>query len=509
MVGIVADENCDLSWGGSTSTGLATRSKAKAIDIIANQRATPKVNPTKVPPGKRRGVATLAAKKEEEGSEKLPSNSESSMSASSPLPTHSVSDADSSSGLRSGSSPSSPKRSESPNHSESSYSVAMQAMTTGAATVEEQLSTMTRAIEKLTKTVEDKDLQIASLMNKLEAQNMGGTSHDASHPPGFTPKGVIIADQSGKLMMGDQTEKLKQTDDGNHVLSSNQGDGHKTAKSVTTSALGAISTIIQFGLFDPITIQVSNQDAPTHPHLEGVLSAKNDDRWILVPQKKSIKRACKTPPHQVKKWRVKKVSPRFIEKNEVNNEKDKEETLHEKSFLTPITLHDFFPEEYFEDDCIGTVYMVSADEEVEDNINQSFKHRVSVFDRIEAPTARTSVFERLDRVNQEIKKEDSQQRRSAFSRLQDTHTKSKAEQKKRKVEEALVDSTKEDEETRSSIPSRMKRVISLEVSRDGPLKVKRHTIILTKPKESQVKGVKKEQSHLYHSLKPVKVQNTP
>ncbi|KAG5548336.1 hypothetical protein RHGRI_013885 [Rhododendron griersonianum] len=489
-----------------------TRSKAKATDIDANQGAASKVNPAKVLYNKHRGVATLAVKKKEgKGIKKLPSNSENSVSASlSPLPTPLVSDANSSTGSHSGSSPSSPKRSESPIRSDVSYSMAMQAMTTDAATVEEQLATMARAIEKLTKTVEDKDLQIASLMNKLEAQNMEGTSHNASHPPGFTPKGVIIADQSGKLMMGDQTGKLKQTDDGNHVLSSNQRDSQsnhtvvafgcptlnsklKTAKSVTTSALEAISTIIQFGLFDPITIQVSNQDAPAHPHLEGVLSAKNDDRWILIPQKKSIKRACKTPPHQVKKWRVKKVSPRFIEKNEVNNEKDKEETLHEKSFLTQITLHDFFPEEYFEDDCIGTVYMVSADEEVEDNINQSFKHRVSVFDRIEAPTARTSVFERLDRANQEIKKEDSQQRRSAFSRLQDTHTKSKAEQKKRKVEEALVDSTKEDEETRSSIPSRMKRIISLEVSRGGPLKVKRHTIILTKPKESQVKGVKKEQ----------------
>ena len=55
----------------------------------------------------------------------------------------------------------------------------MQAMTTGAATVEEQLATMARAIEKLTKTVEEKDLQIASLMNKLEAQNVGDTSQDA------------------------------------------------------------------------------------------------------------------------------------------------------------------------------------------------------------------------------------------------------------------------------------------------------------------------------------------
>ncbi|KAG5523773.1 hypothetical protein RHGRI_030684 [Rhododendron griersonianum] len=152
-----------------------TRRKAKATDIDANQGAVSKVNPAKVLHKKRRG-----------------------------------------------SSPSSQKRLESLIHLDASYSMAMQAMTTDAATVEEQLATMARAIEKLTKTVEDKDLEIASLMNKLEAQNMEGTSHDASHPPGFTPKGVRIADQSRKLMMGDQTGKLKQTDDGNHVLSSNQ-----------------------------------------------------------------------------------------------------------------------------------------------------------------------------------------------------------------------------------------------------------------------------------------------
>lgn len=57
----------------------------------------------------------------------------------------------------------------------------MQVMTTDTATVEEQLATMVRAIEKLTKTVEDKDLQIASLINKLDAQNVGETSQDASH----------------------------------------------------------------------------------------------------------------------------------------------------------------------------------------------------------------------------------------------------------------------------------------------------------------------------------------
>ncbi|KAH7862004.1 hypothetical protein Vadar_033575 [Vaccinium darrowii] len=135
--------------------------------------------------------------------------------------------------------------------------------------------------------------------------------------------------------------------------------------------------------------------------------------------------------------------------------------------------------------------MTSANEG--DDISQSSTHRVSAFDCIEAPTIRTSVFERLNKASRENKEVNSQPRRSAFSRLKDTRVKSKTEHKKQKVEEAMVYSTKEDEETRSSIPSRMKRITSLEVSHDGPLKVKRLTIVLTKPNESQVEGVKKEQ----------------
>ncbi|KAH7858401.1 hypothetical protein Vadar_023399 [Vaccinium darrowii] len=84
---------------------------------------------------------------------------------------------------------------------------------------------MARAIEKLTKTVEEKDLQIASLMNKLESQKVGKTSQDNSHPTGFTPQGVIYGDESGKLMMGDQ--KLKQREDATRVFSSNQPGGSK------------------------------------------------------------------------------------------------------------------------------------------------------------------------------------------------------------------------------------------------------------------------------------------
>ncbi|KAH7847700.1 hypothetical protein Vadar_029231 [Vaccinium darrowii] len=224
-----ANKNVTVATNSSsTSTGPLTRSKAKATTIPASKGVAPTVLQGKYQP-----VATLPTKeKDEEGSQKLPANAENSISESlSPHPSRSVSDADSSTGSHSGSSPSLPKRSE------SSYSVAMQAMTTVAPTVEKQLATMARAIKKLTKTVEEKDLQIASLMNKLEAQNVGDTSQDASRPPGFTPQGVIIGDQNGKLIMSDQGIKLKQQVDTNRVSSSNPGGGAKF-NHVTSAARG-------------------------------------------------------------------------------------------------------------------------------------------------------------------------------------------------------------------------------------------------------------------------------
>ena len=59
----------------------------------------------------------------------------------------------------------------------------MPVMTTGTTSVEEQLAEMAHTIAKLTKMVEDKDMQIASLINKVEAQvqNMGESSQGLNH----------------------------------------------------------------------------------------------------------------------------------------------------------------------------------------------------------------------------------------------------------------------------------------------------------------------------------------
>ena len=62
----------------------------------------------------------------------------------------------------------------------SSRTIFMLAMMTEATTVDEKIAEMARAIAKLNKTVEEKDLQIATLMNKLEIQNRGESSNGQS-----------------------------------------------------------------------------------------------------------------------------------------------------------------------------------------------------------------------------------------------------------------------------------------------------------------------------------------
>ena len=64
----------------------------------------------------------------------------------------------------------------------------MPVMTTGTTSVEEQLAEMAHTIAKLTKMVEDKDMQIASLINKVEAQvqNTGESGQGLNHLPNVT-----------------------------------------------------------------------------------------------------------------------------------------------------------------------------------------------------------------------------------------------------------------------------------------------------------------------------------
>ena len=52
--------------------------------------------------------------------------------------------------------------------------------------MEEKMAEMEQRVVLLTKAFEDKDLQIATLLNKLEMQDLGESSHGPKFPFGFT-----------------------------------------------------------------------------------------------------------------------------------------------------------------------------------------------------------------------------------------------------------------------------------------------------------------------------------
>ena len=64
----------------------------------------------------------------------------------------------------------------------------MPVMMTNTSTMEEKMAEMEQRVILLTKALEDKDVKIATLMNKLEVQDSGESSLGPEHPSGFTLK---------------------------------------------------------------------------------------------------------------------------------------------------------------------------------------------------------------------------------------------------------------------------------------------------------------------------------
>ena len=71
-------------------------------------------------------------------------------------------------------------------------------MMTNTSTMEEKMAEMEQRVILLTKALEEKDVKIATLMNKLEVQDSGESSLGPEHPPGFTWKGENARGDKGK-----------------------------------------------------------------------------------------------------------------------------------------------------------------------------------------------------------------------------------------------------------------------------------------------------------------------
>ena len=71
-------------------------------------------------------------------------------------------------------------------------------MMTNTSTMEEKMAEMEQRVTLLTKSLEENDVKIATLMNKLELQDLGESSLGPEHPPGFTLKGENTRVDEGK-----------------------------------------------------------------------------------------------------------------------------------------------------------------------------------------------------------------------------------------------------------------------------------------------------------------------
>ncbi|KAL3500085.1 hypothetical protein ACH5RR_039178 [Cinchona calisaya] len=83
------------------------------------------------------------------------------------------------------------------------YPLYMQVMMMGASSIEEQLVSMACAVEKLSKTIEEQDLQIAALVSELEPQNIRKTSQANNNKSAQNPQ----MDESAKVYFSSSSRR--------------------------------------------------------------------------------------------------------------------------------------------------------------------------------------------------------------------------------------------------------------------------------------------------------------
>ncbi|KAI5350310.1 hypothetical protein L3X38_003201 [Prunus dulcis] len=162
-------------FSSGDSAGVVTRSKAKTISATSNVTSIPTQAKAKYVNRRREPVinlASLGAKKTiARVVERNSRNKEKSFSGSKNSRERSlspVSDANSSTSSYHGSPPDNQQKKIASASVGESYSMSIQVTVTGATFIEEQLAHISEAVTKLTKMVEEKDVQIASLINKWE-----------------------------------------------------------------------------------------------------------------------------------------------------------------------------------------------------------------------------------------------------------------------------------------------------------------------------------------------------
>ena len=115
------------------------------------------------------------------------------------------------------------------------------------------------------------------------------------------------------------------------------------------------------------------------------------------------------------------------------------------------------------------------------------------------PTSQSSIFERLSEPKKQSNAPSFPPKRSVLKRLEKTEKPSRRKETTPKKQKP--DSLAEKDDIQSSILSRMKRQTLLEIDENGPLKVRRRTIIHTgqsSQQQAQKAGTEGEVQNVFH-----------
>ncbi|OMO59013.1 Retrotransposon gag protein [Corchorus capsularis] len=230
--------------------------------------------------------------------------------------------------------------------------------------------------------------------------------------------------------------------------------------------LGAKCQLIQFGSLEHVLIQFSEENSLGGFVTKGDSYTSNEP-WTFVKQKNSQRRRYQ-PKISSEEGRYQGkalLSPTKKGYEENSLEVSNNETS-EQSFRKPVMLKEFFLQEFFnQNQATVGVHMLSYEE-----LSKDEKPRVSAFDHLGMPQTRKSVFDRLN-VRSSRQKEVVQAGGSVFDRLESSNVST--------AKTLLKVEWKDDKETCSRIPYRMKRHLFLEIDTNGPLKVKRRVVVRT------------------------------
>ncbi|KAH7848143.1 hypothetical protein Vadar_034268 [Vaccinium darrowii] len=154
----------------------------------------------------------------------------------------------------------------------------------------------------------------------------------------------------------------------------------KAKEEKLTPTAGAVAKTIQFGSLEPVIIQVQSQDISAFSCVDKSPSTEADGGWILVTRKKSRRNKPKVKPAHPRRGHGKKNHHQYAKRKggrKMKSKKDASEVreLVEQNPLAPITLRDFFPTDYFKDDEVKVVYMVSQVKRLQRMRNKTTRRR--------------------------------------------------------------------------------------------------------------------------------------